>query len=133
MTIDFGLPGQPGTDTANAIIETVGNGGNTSPLLVTVTLPEGQTVSGNEQQVAKAFAAIEADVPRLRVLDEGDDRRRAFRTEDDRTAYAMVFYAVPAERRRTCCRPRGSAASWRPRPRAAPTVGVTGMDVARRG
>ena len=95
MTIDFGLPGQPGTDTADAIIRTVHNGGNTSPLLVTVTLPGGRTVTGSEQQVADAFAAIEKGDPRLRVLDEANTGDDAFRTGDDRTAYAMVFYPFP--------------------------------------
>ena len=76
MTIDFGLPGQPGTDTANAIIKTVGNGGNTSPLLVTVTLPKGASVDDSAQQVGAAFAAIEKDDPRLRVLRAPPRRRR---------------------------------------------------------
>ena len=52
LTIDFSLPGQPGTETANKIVKAFGNGGNTSPLLATVTLPQGQTVTGNEAAVA---------------------------------------------------------------------------------
>ena len=44
---------------------------------------------------AAAFAAIEKDDPRLRVLDEANTGDDAFRTEDGRTAYAMVFYPFP--------------------------------------
>ena len=43
LTVDFSLPGQPGTETAAQIVEAYGNGGNTVPLLVTVTMPDGQT------------------------------------------------------------------------------------------
>src|SRR4051795_6964355 len=94
-TVNFSLPGQPGDTAANKIIAAFHNGGNTTPMLVTVTLPEGQTVTGNEAEVAKAFSsATAADVP-LRVVDEGNTGDKAFRTSDDRTAYAMVFYPFP--------------------------------------
>ena len=123
MTIDFGLPGQPGTDTANAIIKTVGNGGNTSPLLVTVTLPDGSTVDDSAQQVGAAFAAIEKDDPRLRVLDEANSGDNVFRTKDDRTAYALVFYPFPpAAGGRPADRDRAQVACRRRRPTARPSA-----------
>ena len=46
LTVDFSLPGQPGTETAHKIKADLGNGGDTSPYLVTVTLPAGQQVTG---------------------------------------------------------------------------------------
>src|SRR5215213_6650141 len=58
MTVNFSLPGQPGDTAANKIIAAFHNGGNTTPLLVTVTMPDGQTVSGNEDAVAQAFASV---------------------------------------------------------------------------
>ena len=95
LTIDFSLPGQPGTEAAHKIVAAFHNGGDTSPLLATVTMPEGQTVTGHEDEVAAAFAAVTgASVP-LRVVDEGNTGDQAFRTSDDRTAYAMVFYPFP--------------------------------------
>src|ERR1700712_1018076 len=93
LTIDFSLPGQPGTEAAHKITNLVGNGGETRPFVVTVTVPAGQTVTGNEAQVAKTFTTVGSALPGLRVVDEdntGD--RNAFRTKDDRTAYALVFY-----------------------------------------
>ena len=97
LTVDFSLPGQPGDEAANKIIAAYHNGGNTSPLIATVTLPAGQTISGNEDAVAKAFASIsQADPTRpMRVVDEANTGDRAFRTSDDRTAYALVFYPFP--------------------------------------
>ena len=75
LTVDFSLPGQPGTDAADKIKATFGNGGDTSPYVVTVTLPAGQTVSGNQDAVAKTFDAVAtAHVPvgNLRVVDEAN-------------------------------------------------------------
>ena len=127
LTVDFSLPGQPGDKAANQIIEAFHNGGNTSPLIATVTLPNGEAITGHEGEVAKAFASLAgADVP-LRVVDEASTGDQAFRTSDDRTAYAMVFYPfpqsfdeeVPTKLVLTTVR---SAA-----PPGA-TVGVTGMD-----
>ena len=101
LTIDFSLPGQPGTDTAQKIQDLTGNGGFTSPYLVTVTVPQGKvTDPANETKINKAFDALGAPnalglptQPQLRVLDAattGD--KNAFVTKDGRTAYAMVFY-----------------------------------------
>jgi len=97
MTIDFSLPGQPGTDTAHKIIKTFHNGGNTQPLLATITVPQGETVTGNEAEIAKAFEDAVADLKGtdLRLVDEGNTGDKAFRTDDDRTSYAMVFFPFP--------------------------------------
>ncbi|MFN2518907.1 MAG: MMPL family transporter, partial [Jatrophihabitantaceae bacterium] len=57
LTVDFSLPGQPGTDTAHKIKQAFGNGGDTNPYLVSVTLPEGQTVTGHESAIERAFTA----------------------------------------------------------------------------
>ncbi|HEY3091154.1 MAG TPA: MMPL family transporter [Jatrophihabitantaceae bacterium] len=92
LTVDFSLPGQPGTETAHKIKNAFGSGGDTSPYIATVTLPAGQTITGNEAEVARTFAAIGAAVPNVRVIDEANTGDKAFRTSDDRTAYAYVFY-----------------------------------------
>jgi putative drug exporter of the RND superfamily len=94
LTVDFSLPGQPGTDTAHKIERLVGNGGETSPYLVSVTMPAGQTITGNESKVAQTFASLNGTIPNqtLRILDEANTSDKAFRTKNDRTAFAMVFY-----------------------------------------
>jgi putative drug exporter of the RND superfamily len=92
LTVDFSLPGQPGTETAHKIKNTFGSGGDTSPYIATVTLPPGQTITGREAEVARTFAAIGTAVPNVRIIDEANTGDKAFRTTDDRTAYAYVFY-----------------------------------------
>jgi RND superfamily putative drug exporter len=96
LKVDFSLPNQPGTQTAAAIERQFGNGGFTTPFLITVTAPPGQTITGHEDEVAKAFAASGTAVPHLRVVDEatataGTDKG-VFRTKDDRTAFALLNY-----------------------------------------
>jgi RND superfamily putative drug exporter len=129
LTVSFSLPGQPGDEAANKIIAAFHNGGNTSPLIATVTLPAGQTITGHEDQVAEAFAAIASDDPQrpLRVVDEANTGDKAFRTDDDRTAYAMVFYPFPqsfADQLPTKPVEQSLQAQAPP----GSTVGVTGMD-----
>src|SRR3954469_2526343 len=83
MTIDFFLPGQPGTETAHKIISDFGNGGNNSPYLVVYTAPEGQTVTGHERALHDAFAKVVTAAPNLRLVDEATSTNKTFRTKDD--------------------------------------------------
>ncbi|HEU4398840.1 MAG TPA: MMPL family transporter [Actinomycetota bacterium] len=132
LTVEYSLPGEPGAKTAQQIDETFGNGGYTAPYLVSVTYPQGQTVAGREAEVAAAFDAVATKVPSVRVLDETNTGDAAFRTEDGRTSYAMVFYPLassptvypPTEEIRAAlegAKPAGS------------TVGVTGLDALNMG
>src|SRR3954452_13516424 len=128
LVIDFSLPGQPGTQTANQIDKDFHAGGKTAPYVITVTMPAGQTITGHEADVKNAFAAVAQKVPDTRLVDEantGGDR--AFRTKDDRTAYGLLFYRflhnptaqLPTDNIRaalTAAAPAGA------------TVGVTGED-----
>jgi RND superfamily putative drug exporter len=136
LRIDFSLPGQPGTEAALQIEREFGNGGFTTPYLVSVTAPQGQTVAGHEAEVAKAFQAVAAAAPDLRVVDEatateGTDPG-AFRTKDGRTAFAYVNYpfthsgtfSLPTEAI-TNATEEAVPAGW--------TVGVTGLDVLTAG
>ncbi|MDT4996843.1 MAG: putative drug exporter of the superfamily, partial [Pseudonocardiales bacterium] len=132
LTVDFSLPGQPGTVTAHKITQAFGNGGDTSPYLVTVTMPASATVTGHEADVARAFGSIATDVPGLRVIDEANTGDKAFRTSDDRTAYALVFYRFnPSPTQQLLTDPiRGAAQRAAP---AGATVGVTGEDALATG
>jgi RND superfamily putative drug exporter len=127
LTVDFSLPGQPGTEASNKINEAFGNGGNTNPVLVAVSLPAGQTVSGNEAAVEKAFAAVASTVPNVRIVDEANTGDKAFRTKDDQTAYALVFTRFnPSPTAKLLTDPI-LAAAQQGAPSGA-TVGVTGED-----
>jgi RND superfamily putative drug exporter len=127
LTVDFSLPGQPGTETAHQIKALLGNGGDTNPYLVSVTLPEGQQLAGNSDAVGKVFAAVEQQVPNVRVLDEANTGDKAFHTLDGRTAYAILFYrfnpSPTATLQTTAIRAAATAAAP-----AGSTIGVTGED-----
>ncbi|MET8875628.1 MMPL family transporter [Nocardia sp. NPDC004604] len=128
LTVDFSLPGKPGAETAKHIKEVFGNGGVNSPYLISVTLPEGQRITGRETQVAAAFDAVANGVPRVRVVDEADTGDRAFRTPDDRTSYALVFYAHnKSDLKFTLPTDAISAVLDGAKP-AGSTIGVTGED-----
>ncbi|MDQ1752931.1 MAG: putative drug exporter of the superfamily [Pseudonocardiales bacterium] len=127
LTVDFSLPGQPGTKTAHQIKDVLGNGGDTNPYLVSVTLPASQQVTGNEAAIARVFTAVEHAVPNVRVLDEANTGDKAFRTPDDRSAYAMVFYRFdpsPTAKLQTDAL-RAAATAVAP---PGSTIGVTGED-----
>jgi RND superfamily putative drug exporter len=132
LVVDFSLPGQAGTEAANKIIHDFGNGGSTSPYLVSVTVPAGQTLNGHEAEVARAFQATQHARPGLRVIDEATSGDKVFRTKDNRTAFAFAFYPPPHNQSfKTPTEPiRHATAAAVP---AGWTVGVTGEDALAAG
>ncbi|MEV6012272.1 MMPL family transporter [Streptomyces sp. NPDC051976] len=132
LTIDFSLPGQPGTVTAHKIEGAFGSGGDTSPYLVSVTLPAGQTIPGHEAEIGRVFTAVGGAVPNVRVIDEANTGDTAFRTKDGRTAYALVFYRFnPSPKQKLLTDPIHSAAQKAAPPGAV--IGVTGQDTLASG
>ncbi len=133
LKVDFSLPGQPGTEAAKQIESEFGNGGFTTPIIVSVTAPDGQKITGHEDEVAAAFAAAEKSFPKLRVIDEANASAGTdagvFRTKDDRTAFALASYAfihsgsaaftLPTDSMREATE-KAVPAGWK--------VGVTGED-----
>src|SRR5438067_4731351 len=127
LVVAFSLPGQPGTQTANQIDHEFHAGGKTAPYIVTITLPAGQTVSNRSAAVGQAFATVARQVPDTRLVDEANTGDKVFRTKDDRTAYAMLFYrflhnptaTLPTDAIRTSLQQAAPAGS---------KVGVTGED-----
>ena len=127
LVIDFSLPGQPGTETANQIDREFHAGGMTAPYVVTITLAGGQTVTQQSDEVAQAFAAVVQRVPQTRVVDEANTGDQIFRTKDDRTAYALVFYRFQHDP--TAKMPTDAIrASLQQAAPEGSTVGVTGED-----
>ena len=127
LVVDFSLPGQPGTQTANQIDKEFHAGGKTAPYVVTITLAAGQTVTQQSDAVGKAFATVAQQTPQTRLVDEANTGDKVFRTKDDRTAYAMLFYRflhnptakLPTDSIRAALQAAAPAGS---------TVGVTGED-----
>src|SRR3954451_8265745 len=127
LVIDFSLPGQPGTTTANQIDREFHAGGKTATYVVTVTMPSGQTITGHEAALKRASAAVADRVPDTRLVDEANTGDKSFRTKDDRTAYALVFYRFLHNPTAKLPTDRITAALKAAAPAGA-TVGVTGED-----
>ncbi|WP_051683920.1 MMPL family transporter [Blastococcus sp. URHD0036] len=89
LTVDFSLPGQPGYEAEQDLIDTFG--ASTADTFVPVlTVPEGSTVAEQEADVAAVFDAVRTELPQARVVDlasTGDDR---FVTDDGRSTFALV-------------------------------------------
>jgi RND superfamily putative drug exporter len=125
LVIDFSLPGQPGTDTANQIDQEFHAGGKTAPFVLTITAPAGQSVK--PAAVGRAFAAVQQKVPQVRLVDQANTGDAAFTTSDGRTAYALAFYRFLHDP--TAKLPTDALkAALRPAAPSGTTIGVTGED-----
>jgi RND superfamily putative drug exporter len=95
-SVDFSLPGQPGDDAEQELIDTHGVSTFDSYIAV-VTVPEGQTIAQNEEAVADVIATGVAAVPdvELRVVDFASTNDPGFITDDGRTTYALIQAPVP--------------------------------------
>src|SRR4051794_3959949 len=65
-SLDFSLPGQPGQQAQQQLIDTYGVS-TFDTYVAVVTVPEGQTVASNRQAVAAVFATGVAAVPDVRL------------------------------------------------------------------
>jgi len=137
LTIDFKLPGEPGTKAADLIVENFGNGGHTSPALISITLKKGATIDQNAAAVHAAFGQVVKDVPRTRLVDQASTADAshpkgdpAFQTEDQQTAFAYVFYPFPTSQADLAptAKLQKSLDSALTGPLAGATAGVTGID-----
>ena len=96
LSMNFSLPGQPGYETAKQIDRIYGNGGQTAPSIVVVTVPRGQTVRGDAPALGRAFGRVRQSIPQLRIVDYASTHDPRFITRDGRTTFAFVF--VPQSR-----------------------------------
>jgi RND superfamily putative drug exporter len=96
LSVDFSLPGQPGYETAKKITHLYGNGGDSKPAIVLVTLPAGQTVASDGPRLASAFDRARAEVRTARIVDYTATHDPRFLTSGGRASYALVF--TPLER-----------------------------------
>ena len=91
LNSSFSLPGQPGYETASKITHLYGNGGDTSPTVVLVTLPPGHTVAREQRQLAHAFASARGAVPGDRIVDYAATGDPRFITGGGRSMFALIF------------------------------------------
>ncbi len=89
----FNLPGQPGFETDQAILQTYGNGGGNPPTVPVITLLAGTTVNspGVRTQLGAALARVQQAVPRARIVSYASTGSRLFVSADGRTTFALVY------------------------------------------
>ena len=91
LSYDFSLPGQRAYETAAKIASTFGNGGTTSPTIVVVTVPAGQTAVGSASAIEAGFTRAAQANPRVRLVVPTGPGLAGFSTTDPRTIYALLF------------------------------------------
>src|SRR3954454_4627979 len=90
----FSVPNEEGWETNVAIAQKYqGTGGDSSPLIPVVALPDGKSVdsAGVRKQLAAVDRRLERALPRARVASYASTGDRAFVSKDGRTAYAIVY------------------------------------------
>ncbi|WP_239311396.1 MMPL family transporter, partial [Frankia sp. Cj3] len=90
LTFDFSLPGQPGFETSQKILATYHTEGQGAPDILVLAAQPGDKV--DDQQAADVFAAVEHDVPGVRVVGKAATGDNVFTTVDGRAQFAYVFY-----------------------------------------
>src|SRR5580704_3886647 len=133
MTNNFSMPGQA-FKVDNQIASQYGNGGSQAPYVPVITVPAGERITDPAVAAAtgRAFAALAAAMPDVRIADYATTGNHAFVTSDGRSTFALVYTAtvsgfggpnlVPAMHRTVAA---AVPAGWH--------VGVTGSDLLANG
>jgi len=93
LSVDFSLPGEPGYETAQRIVHIYGNGGETDPAVVLVTLAHGHSVFAERRRLAVAFQRARNAVPGARLVDFAASGDRRFVIDHGQATFALVFTA----------------------------------------
>ena len=125
LSFDFSLPGQPAYETGLKILHLYGNGGTTTPSIAVVTLPNGETVSGQDARLAAAFGSVSRANPNVRLVDYFVTHDRRFVTNGGRTTFAYVF--APLNKSLGADRPTNIVIADMARALPGDHVGVTGI------
>lgn len=96
LQLDFSLPGQPGYETARRIVAVYGNGGIIPPAIAVITVPPGQTVRGEQREIAASLRRVRTSVPVIRVVDFASTADPHLISRDGRTTYAFLFSPLEA-------------------------------------
>ncbi len=91
---EFSVPDKEGWETNVTIADRYqGTGGDTSPLVPVVTLPDGKTVDspGVRADLAKLDAKLDEALPDARIASYASTGDDAFASDDGRTTFAMVY------------------------------------------
>ncbi|MDQ3656458.1 MAG: MMPL family transporter [Chloroflexota bacterium] len=96
LSESFDMPGSESADMAAETAATYGNDGSFAPLVMVVTLPEGQSVES--AGVREEWLALEAQViaaePSARTVSWATTGDPAFVSDDGRTTFGLVYFAT---------------------------------------
>lgn len=97
LSYNFAIPGQPAYVTSQAILRHFGNGGQTAPAIVVVTVGAHEHINPTRPptSITSAFADIRRALPDLRVVGLGVSKDPAFVTDDGHSTYAYIFTPPP--------------------------------------
>jgi RND superfamily putative drug exporter len=95
MTNNFSMPGQA-FKVDNQIASQYGNGGSQAPYVPVITVPAGERITDPAVAAAtgRAFAALAAAMPDVRIADYATTGNHAFVTSDGRSTFALVYTAT---------------------------------------
>ena len=91
---EFSVPNKEGWETNRTIEQRYGGtGGNTSPLIPVVTLPEGKSVDspGVRSELARIDKQLNEALPGSRVASYASTGDQTFVSEDGRTTFAVIY------------------------------------------
>ncbi len=91
LSYDFSLPGQPAYETGQKILSVYGNGGNTTPSVLVITVPKGQSVKGDQATIATALAHAQQVNHEVRFVDAINTGDRRFITTNGRSTFVYLF------------------------------------------
>src|SRR5680860_565669 len=96
LSESFDMPGSESADMATETSRIYGNDGSFSPLVMVVTLPDGQTVESagvREEWIALESEVIEAE-PSARMVSWATTGDPAFVSDDGQTTFGLVYFAT---------------------------------------
>ncbi len=92
LKFDFSLPGQAGYETGQKIVKTYGNGGEQQPSILVLRSSNGQPIPTPAADAA--FAAVQQQIPAVRVVGHATTDDASFVVDGGRTQYALAFTPV---------------------------------------
>ncbi len=94
LTLDFSLPGQPGAEAEQQLIDTYGVS-SFDTFVAVVTVPQGETVDGDAKSIAGVFDTLRQEIPQARVVDLASTGDSKFVSADGRTTFALLQGPLP--------------------------------------
>ena len=89
LSFDFSLPGQPGFQAEQRLVQTFGASSDDT-LVPVLTVPAGTTVAQRATDIARVFDSVRRRLPQTRVVDLASTGDTRFVTGDGRSTFALV-------------------------------------------